>query len=82
MAMATVRDLRTQFPRLKRLVEREGEVVVTDRGKPAFVLRAYQKPAAVHARHIDYFGRLKARQARPLSAAAARALDESDRGER
>jgi len=79
-----VRDLCTQFPRLKRLVEHEheGEVVVTDRGKPAFVLRAYRKPATARTRRLDDFARLKARPAKPLSAAAARGLDESDRGER
>lgn len=82
MATATVRDLRTQFPRLKRLVEHEGEVVVTSRGKPAFVLRAYRQPVAGRTKRVDYFGRLRARQPKPLSAAAARALDESDRGER
>lgn len=82
MATATVRDLRTQFPRLKLLVARDGEVVVTDHGKPAFVLRAYRPPAGAPEKSIDYFRRLTARQPRPLSAVAARALDEQDRGER
>lgn len=82
MATATVRDLRTRFPRLKAMVARDGEVVVTDHGEPAFVLRAYLPPAGRRARRIDYFQRLKARQARPLPAAASRALDEADRGER
>jgi hypothetical protein len=31
---------------------------------------------------IDYFARLRARQLRPLSARASRALDEANRGER
>jgi antitoxin (DNA-binding transcriptional repressor) of toxin-antitoxin stability system len=82
MATATIRDLRTRFPQLKVLVAREGEVVVTDHGKPAFVLRAYRQPARGRAKRIDYFRRLKGRQPRPLAAAAARALDEADRGER
>ena len=47
MATATIRDLRTQFPRLKELIAREGEVIVTDHGRPAFVLRSYEAPRAL-----------------------------------
>jgi antitoxin (DNA-binding transcriptional repressor) of toxin-antitoxin stability system len=82
MATATIRDLRTRFPHLKTLVARDGEVIVTDRGEPAYVLRPYQPPPNPVAKKVDYYGRLKQRQPRPLSAAAARALDEADRGER
>jgi prevent-host-death family protein len=81
MATATVRDLRTKFPRIKELVARDGEVIVTDRGEPAFVLMVY-KPSRGRPQHVDYFTRLKARQSRPISSAAAKALDEADRGER
>src|SRR5260370_41892680 len=82
MATATIRDLRTHFPRLKLLVAREGEVVVTDHGKPAFVLRAYRQETRGRVKRIDYFRRLKGRQPRALSAVAARGPDEADRGER
>ena len=82
MATASVRDLRTSFPRVRALIARDGEVVVTERGKPAFVLRPYLAPATPHPRRIDYWARLTARQPKPLSAARARALDEADRGER
>jgi antitoxin (DNA-binding transcriptional repressor) of toxin-antitoxin stability system len=82
MATATVRDLRTRFPRLKALVARDGEVIVTDRGKPAFVLRPYTLPPKVRAKPVNYFERLSRRQPRPLSRSAARALDEAERGER
>ena len=81
MATATIRDLRTKFPKVKELVAREGEVVVTDHGEPTFVLRAY-RPVKTSAPRVDYFRRLKGRQPRPLSSSAARALDEADRGER
>ena len=37
-ATATVRDLRNHFPRVRKLVEAEGEVVVTDQGTPRFRL--------------------------------------------
>lgn len=82
MATASIRDLRTRFPRLKALIEREGEVIVTDHGKPAFVLRAYTSAPPTRIEPVDYLARLKRRQPRPLSNAAARALDEADRGER
>jgi hypothetical protein len=79
---ASVRDLRTRFPRIRALVEREGELVVTEHGRPRYILRPYTAPPSPNAVPIDYFARLKARQPRRLSAAASRALDEADRGER
>jgi hypothetical protein len=82
MALATIRDLRTQFPKLKSLVARDGEVVVTDRGKLAYVLRPYVAPAKVSEKPVDYFARLKQHQPRPLSSAKSKALDEANRGER
>ncbi|HEY4395184.1 MAG TPA: hypothetical protein VGP64_14030 [Polyangia bacterium] len=82
MTRATVRDLRTQFPRLKQAIACEGEILVTERGRPAYVLRAYRAARRPAVEKIDYLGRLKARQARPLSARASRALDEANRGER
>lgn len=82
MATATIRDLRTHFPRLKELVAREGEVIVTDRGRPAFVLRSYEAPRLKKATKVDYYRRLRAHQPRPLSEEASRALDESNRGDR
>ncbi len=40
------------------------------------------RPASGEPPPLDYFERLTARQAAPLSAAASRTLDEADRGER
>jgi prevent-host-death family protein len=82
MATATIRDLRTRFPRLKELVAREGEVIVTDHGRPAFVLRSYKAPRLKKPPKVDYYRRLRAHQPRPLSEAASSALDESNRGDR
>jgi hypothetical protein len=79
---ATVRALRTRFPRLKALLAREGEIVITDRGRPAYLLRVYNEPPPAGVEPVDYFERLKLRQPRPLSRAASRALDATDRGER
>jgi antitoxin (DNA-binding transcriptional repressor) of toxin-antitoxin stability system len=34
MTTATVRELRSRFPDVRKLVERDGEVIVTDQGTP------------------------------------------------
>ena len=82
-ATATIRDLRNHFPRVKKLLEEEGEVVVTDQGTPRFRLTLYT-PA--DEKKIpppkDYLARLRRHQPRPISAAAAAALDEANRGKR
>jgi len=79
---ATIRDLRTHFPRIRRLLEEEDEIVVTDRGQPLLLIRRYQPPRRAAASRIDYYARLRANMPKPLSAAQRRALDEADRGER
>ena len=81
MSTATIRDLRTQFPRVRRLLEQEGEVIVTDHGHPVLVLRVFQAEGA-RPLAIDYFARLRARMPKAISKAAREALDEADRGER
>lgn len=82
MITATIRDLRTRFPYVRRLLEREGEVVVTDRGRPVVVLRLFEPRPAGKPRPIDYYARLKRRMPKPLSRTARTALDEDNRGER
>jgi prevent-host-death family protein len=79
---ATVRDLRTRFPAIRRIVEQEGEVVVTERGRPIIVLRSYERAAEVSPAAIDYYARLRARMPKALSRKVRAALDEADRGER
>ena len=82
MRTATIRDLRTQFPRIRRLLEQEGEVVVTDHGRPIAVLRPIDEAAPNESTPIDYFARLRRRMPKAISARARRTLDETDRGER
>jgi len=82
MSTATIRDLRTRFPKLKQILEREGELLVTDRGRPAYVLRVYSPAPMEKKSRIDYYTRLKAHQPGPISTAAAKALDRTDRDER
>ena len=83
MASATVRDLRNRFPKVRKLVETEGEVLVTERGKTRYRLTLYtpvheaKEPPAK-----DYLARMKRHQPRALRRAAAAALDEDNRGRR
>jgi len=80
-ATATVRDLRTRFPKVKEMVERDGEVIVTDHGRPSFVLRPY-RATRTRPEPVDYYDRLVRRMPRPLSAKATRDLDDANREER
>lgn len=82
MTTATVRDLRTRFPHVRRLLERDGEVVVTQRGRPVIVLRAYRRPKSKSAPRVDYWEGLRRYMPRPMTARARQALDEANRGER
>jgi len=82
-ATATVRELRNHFPKVRKLLETEGEVVVTDQGTPKYRLTRFTPPAGRKAPvPKDYLRRLRRHQSRPLSAAAATALDEANRGAR
>ena len=83
MTTATIRDLRHHFPRVKRLVEQEGEVVVTEQGTPKYRLSLYAAPtAAENPAPKDYVTRLRRHQPRALRAIAAKALHDANRGER
>ena len=80
---ATVRDLRNRFPEIKKLLEQEGEVIVTEQGTPKYRLTRYsQAPHPSPPPPKDYLKRLRQHQPRALSAAAARALHDANRGER
>lgn len=82
MSKVSVRDLRTRFPAVREAIEREGEVIVTERGKPAFVLRAYQAEPKPKGKAIDYYARLIAYMPEPLTEEESRLLDEANRGDR
>ena len=58
---ATLRDLRNRFPKVRKMVECEGEVLLTERGKTRYRLTLYTpattaKPAgiALSARRLRY----------------------------
>ena len=82
-ATASIRDLRNNFPRVKKLVEQEGEVVVTEQGTPRYRLTRYT-PASRMARPApkDYLERLRQYQSRPIRKAAAREIHDANRGDR
>ena len=81
-ATATIRELRNQFPKVGKLVELEGEVIVTDRGTPRYRLTRYTTRPKKTPPPKDYVERLRRHQPRPLSAAQAKALHEDNRGGR
>jgi antitoxin (DNA-binding transcriptional repressor) of toxin-antitoxin stability system len=82
-ATATIRELRNNFPKIRKLVEQEGEVVVTDQGTPKYRLTRFTRVARrATPAPKDYMARLRRHQARSLSTAAAKALHDANRGER
>jgi antitoxin (DNA-binding transcriptional repressor) of toxin-antitoxin stability system len=82
-ASATVRDLRNRFPKVRKMVESEGEVLVTERGRTRYRLTLYAPAqAAKEPPPKDYLARMRRHQPRPMSRAAARALDEDNGGAR
>ena len=82
-ATATVRELRNHFSWVKKLIERQGEVVVTDRGTAKYRLSLYTPAGEAHVpAPKDYLARLRRYQPGPIGAAAAKALDDANRGGR
>ena len=81
-ATATVRDLRNRFPLVKKLVEEQGEVVVTEQGTAKYRLVLHTPAVRKAPGRKDYMARLRRHQPRPLSKAEAAALDEANRGAR
>ena len=82
MATATIRELRNNFPRVRKALESEGEVVITEQGIPKYRLTQYTKTPARRMPPKNYLARLKRHQPKAMSAAAASALHAANRGER
>jgi antitoxin (DNA-binding transcriptional repressor) of toxin-antitoxin stability system len=78
-----VRDLRNQFPKVRKLVEMQGEVVLTEKGRPRYRLIAYTPAARNKAlAPKDYIERMSRFQPRALDAAQVEALHDDNRGDR
>lgn len=79
VSTATIRELRTDFRAVKRKIEQHGEVVITDHGEPAYLLKSLPRRPPRSGSPPDYLARLSRRQPRPLSTAATRAFWEEER---
>lgn len=78
----SIRDLRNQFPKVRKLVETLGEVILTEKGKPRYRLTLYTPQSAEVPPAMDYWARLNSYQPRSMTKAQARALHEENRGDR
>jgi hypothetical protein len=81
-AIATIREIRTDFRSVKRKVEEHGEVVITDNGVPRFLLKSLPPPPPGQNPLPDYHARLLAQRAQPISERETRKLHEENRGHR
>jgi antitoxin (DNA-binding transcriptional repressor) of toxin-antitoxin stability system len=79
---ASIRDLRNRFARIKELVEQEGEVLITDKGRPKYRIVLHSPVPDGVPQPIDYWARLNSYQPASLTAAEAQALHDENRGER
>jgi prevent-host-death family protein len=75
----TIRELRTDFRSVKRRVEEYGEVVITDHGKPAYVIKSLPTIPSGTADLPDYYSRLLNRQPKPISAETTNRFWEEER---
>jgi len=76
---ATIRELRTDFRTVKRRIEEHGEVVITDHGDPAYVIRSLPSRTRKPRNIPDYYARLLKRQPTALSAKETRQFWEEER---
>jgi antitoxin (DNA-binding transcriptional repressor) of toxin-antitoxin stability system len=79
---ASVRDLRNHFPKVRRILEEEGEVLLTESGTAKYKLVAYSAPPKTTPPPINYWARLNSYQPRQISAEASQALANENRGDR
>ena len=78
----SIRDLRNHFPKVRKLLEAEGEVLLTEKGKPRYRLSLYTPPRSKKTPPVDYWARLTGYQPRELTAEEAQALHDENRGDR
>lgn len=81
-ATASIRDLRNHFPKVRKLVETEGEVLISENGRTRYRLTLHTPPSAKATKPVDYWARLTASQPAALMSAQARALHQDNRGDR
>lgn len=81
-ATVTIRELRTDFRSVKRKLEQHGQVVVTDRGEPAYELKTLPRRATERPPLPDYHAHLLRQRALPMSPEETRSFWEDERGDR
>jgi hypothetical protein len=79
---ATIRDLRNRFPKIRKLVEADGEVLLSESGETKYRLVLHTVPPAKLPPPVDYWARLNSYQPTPLTRAQARGLHDDNRGDR
>jgi antitoxin (DNA-binding transcriptional repressor) of toxin-antitoxin stability system len=82
-ATASIRELRTDFRAVKRKIEQHGEIIITDHGDPAYVIKPVPAPRPARKTHLpDYYARLLARQPKAMTAEETRKFWDEERGNR
>jgi len=81
-ATASIRDLRNHFPKVRKLVEAQGEVLLSENGRTRYRLVLHTETPSPTAPAVDYWARLTAQQPAPLTSAQARDLRDDNRGDR
>ncbi|EIP99384.1 hypothetical protein OpiT1DRAFT_03899 [Opitutaceae bacterium TAV1] len=81
-ATATIRDLRNHFPKIRHLVETDGEVLLSENGRTKYRLVLHTPPKVKPPPHVDYWARLTTWQPQPISTAEAQSLVDDNRGDR
>ena len=76
---ATIRELRTDFRAVKRRIEQHGQVVITDHGQPAYVIKPLPEEPQKKTPLPDYYARLLKRQPDSLSIDETRQFWEEER---
>lgn len=76
---ATIRELRTDFRAVKRRIEQHGQVVITDRGQPTYVIKPLPEEPKKKAPLPDYYARLLKRQPTSLSVDATQQFWDEER---
>jgi antitoxin (DNA-binding transcriptional repressor) of toxin-antitoxin stability system len=79
---ASVRELRTDFRGVKRKMEQHGEVVITNNGEPAYVLKPLPRKSKEPPPLPDYYARLIEQRSTPMSDQDTREFWEEERGGR
>ena len=78
---ATIRELRIDFRAVKRKIEQHGQVVITDHGQPAYIIKPLVAEGPKKKSPLpDYYARLLKRQPTALSTNATRQFWQEERG--